>query len=265
MNDKIELAEDDVKTFQSSYFVRFLKNEFIKRKTSNPSYSIRAFSRQIGYDQSFISKVLKGQKKVSVRTIIEISNKLKLSADEINLILKEELGSLAYTNIETNLYDIFDGWLPWAVLEQIKVNHGHASVEGMIKSLGTTVDELKTVLDNLVEKKIIHQDQDNFYSLTSPNNMSLNHFETSESRKKLIRQHLELSLKALDAVEISHRAHLGLTIAISKKSIQAAKKRLIEFQVEFADLFQPANETELDEVYHLGISFFPISKVKDKG
>jgi plasmid maintenance system antidote protein VapI len=60
--------------------VEHIVNEFQKRKSVNPTYSLRAFSRDIGVDQSLMTKIIKGKRKVSVDLTLRLSNMFNLES-----------------------------------------------------------------------------------------------------------------------------------------------------------------------------------------
>lgn len=48
--------------FEHNNYRAYLKTLFAERKRGNPSYSMRAFAKQIGLGQSALSQVLAGKK-----------------------------------------------------------------------------------------------------------------------------------------------------------------------------------------------------------
>ena len=60
--------------------VEHIVNEFQKRKLVNPAYSLRSFSKDIGVDQSLMTKIIKGKRKVSVDLSMRLTNLFNLEA-----------------------------------------------------------------------------------------------------------------------------------------------------------------------------------------
>ncbi len=56
----------------------YLNSCYSTRRERNPSYSIRAFSRDLGVDASDLSKALRYEKDLAVQTIRRIAEKLAL-------------------------------------------------------------------------------------------------------------------------------------------------------------------------------------------
>ena len=63
--------------------VQHIVDEFQKRKSVNPTYSLRAFSRDIGVDQSLMTKILKGKRKVSAELACKLSGLLNIDAQTV--------------------------------------------------------------------------------------------------------------------------------------------------------------------------------------
>ena len=59
-----------------------LKDEFQKRKSKRPRFSLRAFARFLSIDPTFLSKLLSGKLLLSVDTAAKIVQRLKLPEQE---------------------------------------------------------------------------------------------------------------------------------------------------------------------------------------
>ena len=62
-------------------FRAFLKDELERRASKNPSYSLRAFARDLGLTNSHLSMTLSGRKRISVDTAEQIAGRLNLETD----------------------------------------------------------------------------------------------------------------------------------------------------------------------------------------
>lgn len=59
-----------------------IRLEYTLRRTRNPSYSLRAFARDIGIGSGRLSELLSGKRRFTPRSIERISRALKLSQEE---------------------------------------------------------------------------------------------------------------------------------------------------------------------------------------
>src|SRR5687768_9276024 len=60
-----------------------LVQEFERRRRKNPKYSLRAYGRSLGVDHSLLSKIIRGQRPLSIKLIFQIG--LGLGIDEFKL------------------------------------------------------------------------------------------------------------------------------------------------------------------------------------
>ncbi len=68
----------NLEELQPAIIVDFLRYELERRKLNNSSYSLRAFSRDIGLSHSDLSKALNGKKCLSVRTVARITERITM-------------------------------------------------------------------------------------------------------------------------------------------------------------------------------------------
>lgn len=249
-------------------FAKYLMQEFDSRKKRNRRYSLRAFARDIGLDQSFVSKILRGQKKLSKAMIISISNKLGMSADQVNpYVLSNEKGSSEYALVDDQYYEMLSDWVSFALLELLKIQDGELKTpQYFAERLGVDLTRIERALNRLVEYQYLDvQPSDETlinYQLLKPHTVPQNHLATSEARRKLQQQFLKLSYDAVDNIDLGSRAHMGLTVAISRKNFEEARKKLVKFYMEFGQLVQKTEgDPDLDSVYQLSLSFFPLTVV----
>jgi plasmid maintenance system antidote protein VapI len=66
----------------TSISLRILTNAFEEKRSRNPSYSLRAFSRDLEISVSHLSAIMNGQKKLSTQQAGKIAIKLQLAPEE---------------------------------------------------------------------------------------------------------------------------------------------------------------------------------------
>ena len=64
-------------------FATFLQRTLQERIQANPNYSLRAFSRSLGFDYSTMSKILRRKRPVGRRVAHKLGTKLGLTPEEI--------------------------------------------------------------------------------------------------------------------------------------------------------------------------------------
>lgn len=71
-------------------FKSYLQDEFEKRCNKNKHYSLRSFSKSLDVEPSFLSKLLRGQRRFTDKSIVRFGSKLGLSPEEIQPFLENE-------------------------------------------------------------------------------------------------------------------------------------------------------------------------------
>ena len=60
-----------------------LNRELAVRRERNPRYSLRAFARSLAIDHSALSQILRGRRRLTIRTIRALGSRLRLSPEKI--------------------------------------------------------------------------------------------------------------------------------------------------------------------------------------
>lgn len=237
-------------------FGTFLMQEYKNRKKKNPSYSLRAFAKLLEIDQSSLSKFFKGERSFSPATIKSCITKLALD-ESIRTIIEEDMKNREsdYLVPEEDVMKILSHWKYWAILEFLKIDNT-ASSSRIANRLHLTENDVDASLKELVHLKFIKHENGR-YKLLKPNNNWISNKKTSAARKEFQKQLLKLSIEALEVMPIELREHGSLTVAIDKNKLPEIKEKIRNFQRDLGLLIQ--KKGDLNEVYQLTISFFPIS------
>ena len=67
---------------EQNFHIHLIREQLSKRQKANPSYSLRAFARDLGMDPSTLSAILKGKRAFPVKSCEQISQALNLSPME---------------------------------------------------------------------------------------------------------------------------------------------------------------------------------------
>lgn len=246
-----------MKKTATNKFSSLLQQEYNIRKKKNPSYSLRAFAKMLGVDQSSLSKFFKGERAFSHETIKHALGKLALD-DFTKLQIEEDIKNREseYLVPEEEVIKLLSHWKYWAILEFLKIDNTGNS-QFMADRLGLSEKEVEASLEDLINQDFISY-HDGIYKLLKPNNNWISNQRTSDARKDFQKMLLQLSLDALKEVPIEYREHGSLTVAIDKKRLPEIKDKIRSFQKDLGKMVQ--RKGDLNEVYQLTISFFPITK-----
>jgi transcriptional regulator with XRE-family HTH domain len=247
------------------YFVAKLEQCFLKKIQSNPSYSLRAFAKKLGVDQSFLSKVLKGKKFFSEEAILKIAPQLELTPIEYAQLWAAKGQNTHELNLlEEERFQLLTDWKNFAILELIKTRSfivsEIATDEFIAARLNVHVEEVRCTLKRLQNLGFIEIKDGKISLLLANNTWTNNHF-SSQARRQLQNCLIDKSKVALNEIDYLDRDHGSLTVAIDHKRLPEFKEKLAQIRKELDQYFQASGS--YDEVYQLTISFFPLTKLKN--
>lgn len=240
-----------------------LQREYIERSKKNPAYSLRAFAKYLEIDQSFLSKVLKGQRPVTNKLVATIGPKLGLKPQQVKALFTAGTAAMpSFLSLSDDEFDLLSEWHHFAIIELSKTKGFKLDPRKIAKRLGLHVEEIRDALARLERLGFIQITGKEFKVLT-PNTTWTNTSSSSAARKKFQKNLIQKSMEAIDDVPFDLRENGSLTVAINKERLPEFKEKLKEIRKELAEFFQPDGEQNLDEVYQLTMALFPLSNVKE--
>ena len=175
----------------------WLRDEFNRRVSGNPAYSLRAFALYLKVDQSHLSKVLAGKLRFSDKTVESIIAKLGFPKHQIESLSSEKIKN--YVKIHEEEFSFLSDWLPFAIIELAKTRDFDSSPAKMAKLFNVHIEEVRAALSRLERFGYIQIDGEDFEILRPTTSWStLPH--TTEARKNYQRK---IGQKSLEALEIS--------------------------------------------------------------
>ncbi len=252
-----QVSKVKIRKASANFVSELLREEFIRRKNKNASYSLRSFAQNLKIDQSLLSKILSGKKKVSA----QFSTELLLKAGVAPELIQAGIEELGYKSVIDDEFRFLSNWIPFAILELAKVKEFQPERDWMAKRLGVHPEEVTDALVTLERMGYIEK-IDNGILVKKPTNTWSNTKQTSLARKNLQKRYAEMSVEAIDKYSFDEREHGSLTVAISKSKLPIIKDMMKKFRQELGQVLQA--EGELEEVYQITMAAFPISKIKSK-
>lgn len=237
-----------------------LQREFITRCQKNSAYSLRAYSHFLGIDQSLLSKILRGKRKISALNAKNLILKLGLKEQELNVATNDQPPVKNFFQLSDDEFEAISEWYHFAILELMKTKNFRSDFNWVAKRLGLHVEQIRSALDRLQRLGFIRIER-NRWQLNSPNNSWTSASKTSGARRILQKKLLEQGVAAIENIPFELRENGSLTIAIDKKRLPEFKDKLRLFREDLAKFFQKDTKN-LDEVYNLSLAFFPITNFK---
>ena len=223
-----------------------LKNEYKKRALRNPSYSLRAFSRDIGISQSRLSGIFNFRQGLSETVALDIAERLKMPEETKNiftLMVKSEhsrssiarqLASqelqqkykIPILNLSSDKLNKLTDWYHMALLTYLEKKMGHiADMTIFSQELSIPADILTHALNVLIDLGLV-QLEDNIVRRVSTN-LYTSSETPDEAIKKFQKQAFSHIAQSLGKIEIQ-RKHLDTCFFLCSAEEIIKIKKLIE-------------------------------------
>jgi uncharacterized protein (TIGR02147 family) len=269
-----------------------LLRRFLARKQEfNPSYSLRALSRDLGLSVSYVSGVLRDQKPFPTARFDQIADKLGMddlakgqlsqailrlslqkSASELPARLpaldseptsrkrSERSAVLKYIEASQREYQALDRWYTIALLDLVSCKGFTPDPAWISRRLGITPHEAEASWRYLLEHKLVALGPDGSYRKTKYKMR----FPTSRSLgavRAYHRQMIGLALQELqlrtDAQSFERRLITGITFASNPRNLKKAQRRLSEALYEISEIL---SQGECTELYQLNAQLFALTR-----
>lgn len=247
--------------FNANDFRLLLQQELIERCRKNPKYSLRAFAQALGIVPSALSDMMNGKRTITKASIEKLGLALGMNLSEVQKYTQGVIqkSTQDYQQLTMDTYAIIADWYHYAILELMKLKGFKKDLVWIARALNISKGEANAAFERLCRVGLIKVDKKGRWIDTS-SGFSTNIEDsnlTSAANRKLQKQILEMSTKALETLSPKVRNHTSMTMAINPKKLPIAIEKIKEFRRELAEFLE--NDKDITEVYHLAISLFPAS------
>ncbi len=265
----------------------FLKEGLERRCQSNPSYSLRAYSRDLGISVSQLSRVLGGKQGLSESSAKKISSKLGLGRNEAEIFCTSVLSADARSkrkrqqaadrlialaphakvrSLEVEHFKVISDWYHFALLELIGSRGFSENPEWIAKRLGISRYEAQSALERLESLEYIKR---------SPRGLrkSLGKIFTvaenlpSEAIRKFTKQILERAQSSIDGQNYQERTFGTVTLSLDPAVLPEIFHKMSELRREFNTFVESLAlrpKYKKTEVYCFAMQFFRLSQNQEK-
>lgn len=253
---------------QTELFIQKIRLGLEEKIQKNPSYSLRAFAKQLGVSAATLSGILTGKRKLTAEMMGKIGFALNLAPEEVWGLQRQLLGHqdntahAKFTELSQEMFMIVSEWYHLPILELMKLSDFKPDANWISKRLNVNSNQIKIAIDRLQRVGILEIKGNVWLDKTDGFTTHYNPQQTSEAKKRYQKQLLEKSLESLERDDYSIRDHSSTTMAINTKDILKAKKEIQSFRKKLCELMETSPRP--DEVYQLQIGFFPITRNKTK-
>jgi len=246
----------------------FLSQELSRRIRSNSGYSLRAFARDLDVDPSYLSKVLRRVKPLTLSFLQATSVRLELSPEVaghfvacLGLVASDTAkGEVAhYMQLSQDTFEIIANWQNYAVLEMMKLSDFEADLGWIANRLAISKQEVGECVDRLQRAGLLQIADDQTWTdlsdgfsthVLGPNYSTVAH-------RKAQREILRLATAALEEVPIEERDQSSVMMATSRSKLNTAKDMIRDFRRKLTAFLEEGESK--DTVFQLSLSLFPIT------
>ncbi|MGE3760438.1 MAG: TIGR02147 family protein [Pseudobdellovibrionaceae bacterium] len=261
----------------------FLNYEFGIKQLKNSRFSLRAWSRQLGYENpSFVSQVLKGKRRLKIELAKKFAGSLKLTGPakkyfEVLVLLKnskemdekkiylEILESLrpenTYPSRSLNIEDfrLIADWHHIAFMEMLGLKDFQNHPEWVFERLGRSVSipDIKKAIQRLHKLKLIQISSDGKITRTKQAALILENNLPSEAVRYFHKQMLEKVVTVIETQLPSERDLRGTTLSFEMKDYERVQAIIKKAHQDINNL---SANGQGEEIMHFSTQFFKLTK-----
>ena len=248
---------------RNELFRRKLQEELVSRTAKNPQFSARAFAKQLGVEPSSFIQIINCKRSLTDKMCRRLADKLEMSPDEMFSLMdvktnreKNETFS-SFSNVSVDMFKVIADWYHYAILELVSLKHFQGSPKWIAKVLGITIHEARAAIERLQRLEFLEISPEGVWKDTLGDANNFGNEFTAPAMRKLQKQVLEKAIHALENTEYEERIQTSMTLPVSKKKVNLAKAKVLNF-IDELDTFLKTGE-ECDEIYNMSFSLYPIS------
>lgn len=242
--------------------IELLNAEFERKCEKNKSYSLRAYARDLGVQAATLSHIMKRKRAPSPEFKEKVYSALKLSVDQKSYLESTSEEVYKFTKKEMDVFLSLSDWYYDGIIELLRTKGFESQNEFVATRLGIGIEEAESAIKRLLQLGLMKKMPNKSWNATSENTIMYGGDQTSFALQKLQRQLMEKAIEALEHVPKKNREQASMAMAINKKDLPEAKKRIKEFHQDLCKYLQRPNR-EADEVYQLVTTLYPLTIQKN--
>lgn len=272
------MSKPNIYTYQDH--VHFLNDWFAHLKKTQTNFTLREFAKKSNIALGYISMILKRERELTEKGFLKIAAHLSLNEDEkkflnlLRIIGQSEDSSVRLSSVnemmknpkfklnnkkDNRTYEYLTKWFYVAIYEMFNLTDFQMDVDWIKGKIGKklSAQEIEQALEFLKTNDFVVQNSNGSWSQVNP------HLDCTEgifkvSLAEFHKQMLELAHESIHTVERERRLIMGQTMAISQSDFVKIKEIIQNAVKNMNDVNK--NATDKEEIYHIEIAAFPLSK-----
>ena len=262
-------------------FRDILISTYEKRVAKNPSYSLRAFARDLQVSPAHLSQVVRGKEGFSRKSAKKIAEKIYENSDEVERFcnLVESQHSRSWAGREAALKNLNELWMQkkkkltvadfskvmdWyhlAVLHLTDLKNFRSDTVWIADYLGITLQQAESAIQQLKELKLL---------LDGPTGLVRVHGAFIHSQhvprpvlREYHRQVIEKALFSIEGQSIDHRFLTSMTFGASEENLNEMKECMKRFLADIERISYKSDKAmDKENLYCLSLQLFDLKATK---
>ena len=261
----------------------YLNFSLEKKRLQNAKFSLRAWSRQLGYaNPSLLSQLLKGERKLNLQAARLFSENLHLEGNAKKyfdlLVLSQNCKAVDEKKIYFDLLEslrpqseqvpeplsveafrIISDWHHTAILELVELSDFKNDLEYISRRLGGNVSlsNIDRAISRLKKLELLEETPKGNLQRVRDSSFWLENHIPIEAIRHFHKQMIEKALASIEQQSVSERYLQGSMISVRKTDLKRAQKIIQKAHSEILKLSCSGNG---DELYYFNSQFFRITQ-----
>lgn len=268
--------------FQYAQPHEFLAAYLATQQSKHPKFSIRAWSRQIGYkNPSILARILKGERRLKPELAGKIADSIKLTERSkkyfVFLVLLQNAKSQAekeiyseslsnlrpdkeFTNLTLDHFRTIADWYHFAILEMTALRDFQANAAWIAKRLDGAITPAvaQSALERLLRLELLQKLPTGEMVRTTTHPFKVGNGLPSDALRKHHSQMIQKGVAAIEAQKVSERQILGTTVTLSPAQIKKAQEIILRCHRDL--LAMAASRGTGEETYQLNTQLFLLTR-----
>ncbi|WP_295904477.1 TIGR02147 family protein [uncultured Bdellovibrio sp.] len=254
----------------------YILKELERRQRKNPSYSLRAYARDLEVPCSRLSEIINGKVGLSESRAMNLAVKLNLAPSEreffVDLALSEHARSAvlrdmalkrvqareeAFEKFGEEEFAVISDWYHTAIAEVLGLDGFEGTPDNIGNRLGLSIEIVEKALERLETVKLISKVGDKWVP-NNNNKYSSSYGGSSEAARNYF---MQMQQKANEAMDMGNKKRWDMGCTMVPTNLQKAReisKKIREFRLEIMQELQSVDTK--DALFALSTSFFELTE-----
>jgi len=252
---------------RSEWIRGLILNDFAKRCSRNPRYSMRRYAQSLGISHALLSLVLNGKRKPSRELALRTAERLGIGRDELALHFPigasqslnpaPKAEDSVFIRLSLEEYALISDWYFYAILSLLEIREAKWEARWIAGRLSISESQAVSAMQLLERHRIVERRRNGRWKQSS-RPIKVENTVSTEVTRKAHRQLLEKALESLENDPIAVRDFSYCTFSMDENLVPLALKEIRQFRRQLMKKLE--GKGRASHVYELCVQLFPVSK-----